>query len=677
MAAVEAKSPALDLARQQIELLTGGKAVPVTFQVFADRGDKPDLARVYTGKLDDHADVLTRAQRAGCGVYIVVNQTDGKGRRASNIVRVRAVFVDLDGEPLPKEWPLTPHLVIESSPGRYHVYWFLDPTDDLDAWADTQARLAAFYGGDPKMTDAPRVLRLAGFWHLKGKPFQTRIVSAVPLADVSMNGFGRYSLAEVAEAHPCGYKTPVRGFDVEGHLQEPDGGWDNEADIANAKHFLIEDAPPAIEGEHGNNTTFSVACAVRDYGISEDSTLELMTDHYNERCEPPWEADDLAKIVHNAFRYSQNAPGVRSMANDFNEPVTSKGKKKTDLNIPMKPVSWLWDDTIVNGALTLLAGAQGEGKSQIACAFAAAITKMGKWPDGAPAPRGSVVFLSAEDSPTHALAPRLEAVGADRSKCHLQPSMIVTKDGKKLLNIRDDLKAISALVENIGDVRLLIVDPITAYIGGRDTTDSYRISDVRSTLTPLAEWAEQRGIAVIMITHFNKQGKGNVSARITDSGAFQHLARTILVCLREHDSFGGETDRRLLLNAKNSYAKPAPGYAYEIQEAVVHEDRLPIETSRVEWCERVSVTPDQALAQQEYKPRAAEAAATTLADWLAEGPLPAAEIEARTRNSVHSWRTMKQAKRELGVESHKMEFSGGWLWMLPEHDSEGANDDPF
>ncbi|MEF8699085.1 MAG: DNA-primase RepB domain-containing protein [Candidatus Accumulibacter sp. UW20] len=150
----------------------------VTFQTFDDRKPvRPNLAHKRHGSFEQHADEMTDLNQGGAGVFVTVNETDGKGRAATNIVRVRATFVDLDGAPLE---PVTRHrippdIVVESSPGRWHAYWLTDDCP-LAEFKTAQQRLARQFNGDQSVCDLPRVMRLPGFLHQKGKPFMTKII---------------------------------------------------------------------------------------------------------------------------------------------------------------------------------------------------------------------------------------------------------------------------------------------------------------------------------------------------------------------------------------------------------------------------------------------------------------------------------------------------------------------
>jgi hypothetical protein len=169
----------LRIAQAHLDALGGGA---FSFQTFTDKGKLyPDpLAEVFHGTLAQHGDTLRRLNDQGAGVFITVNQTNLKGRKAEHVIRVRANFVDLDGAPPgpPIEWKFKPDIVIETSPGRFHIYWLADETRaaDLNGFVARQKKLIALFHADRKCSDLPRVLRLAGFIHRKANPYAVRIV---------------------------------------------------------------------------------------------------------------------------------------------------------------------------------------------------------------------------------------------------------------------------------------------------------------------------------------------------------------------------------------------------------------------------------------------------------------------------------------------------------------------
>jgi hypothetical protein len=194
-------SAALEHARRFLGVLARG--IPVTFQIFSDRSEGKverldgklydPHARVLHGTLAQSASTLARANEQGAGVFVMINAGDGKGRTAKNVVRVRALFIDTDGAPLPPATPLEPHLKVQSSPGRWHLYW-LTYGLHLTDFAPLQSALAKLYGTDPAITDLPRVMRLPGFYHCKGEPVMTQLLDAKEHAP--------YSRREVLAAWP-------------------------------------------------------------------------------------------------------------------------------------------------------------------------------------------------------------------------------------------------------------------------------------------------------------------------------------------------------------------------------------------------------------------------------------------------------------------------------------------
>lgn len=132
----------------------------------AGNGVKPSN---HTGRIADLWPKLEQMNNQGGGVFVTINEG---GRRANEITRVRAVFADTDGAPLePIKAALEPHIVVESSPNRWHVYWLVQPDFPLDQFGAVQAAIAAKFGTDPSIKDLPRIMRLPGFLHQKHEPY--------------------------------------------------------------------------------------------------------------------------------------------------------------------------------------------------------------------------------------------------------------------------------------------------------------------------------------------------------------------------------------------------------------------------------------------------------------------------------------------------------------------------
>jgi hypothetical protein len=144
-----------------------------TIQTFDDSTKKRGYAQIFhfDGDMLDTLEATLKARNnQKYGIYMTVNETNGEGRQSSNVVKVRAVFADMDGSPLEPAKELNPSLIVETSPGKFHCYWFTDDTP-IEAFTVMQTNIIRVLKSDPVCKDLPRVLRVPGFYHMKNKPF--------------------------------------------------------------------------------------------------------------------------------------------------------------------------------------------------------------------------------------------------------------------------------------------------------------------------------------------------------------------------------------------------------------------------------------------------------------------------------------------------------------------------
>ncbi len=265
--------PNLQQAQAFLALLAGDEAV--TFQTFDDGATKnPRLARILHGNLEEHGATLANLNAQGAGIFVMVNRGDGLGRKAANVTDIRALFVDLDGAPLEPVLAcgLDPHIVIESSPARYHAYWLADGCQ-LDRFTPLQAAIAAKFNGDRVVKDLPRVMRLPGFWHQKGEPFQTRVINQNPVAP--------YAVEKIVSAL---------------QLDLPPA-----ATPAAAKPVSTDGPIPA--GAR-NGTLASLAGSMRRKGMSFEAIHAALLQENAARCAPPLPESDVRDIAQSVSRYA-------------------------------------------------------------------------------------------------------------------------------------------------------------------------------------------------------------------------------------------------------------------------------------------------------------------------------------------------------------------------------------
>jgi putative DNA primase/helicase len=336
-------------------------------------------------------------------------------------------------------------------------------------------------------------------------------------------------------------------------------------------------------------------------------------------------------------------------------------------DVKPEPVRWLWPGRIALGKLTLIAGDPGLGKSFITLDIAARVSCGAPWPDAqqTPAPVSSVVLLSAEDDLADTIRPRLDAAGADVSRIvELQAVRTVNAhtggDRCTPFCLATDLQALEEAIRGTPGCRLVVIDPISAYlpVGGR--FDSHRNSDVRAVLAPLAILAARHGIAVIAVTHLRKS-EGPAVYRTMGSLGFVVAARAVWVVARDkHDATG---QRRLLLPAKNNIGGDQMGLAFALGDA---GDAIP----RVVWePEPVNVPVDDALTAGTGRNHQDDGddAADFLREALADSEQPAADILKQGCANGFTQKAVRKAFRALGGRRRRVGFGSGgaWYWSLP------------
>jgi putative DNA primase/helicase len=345
-------------------------------------------------------------------------------------------------------------------------------------------------------------------------------------------------------------------------------------------------------------------------------------------------------------------------------------------DIPPERLTWIWGGRIACGKVMLIGGPPGLGKSQVTANIAATVSIGGRWPcqEGS-APDGDVITLSAEDGMADTIVPRLMAAGANLDRIHIVAA--ATKPdgtGRKTFSLKTDVDLLERTVAQIGAVRLIIIDPISAYMGGADGNGNV---ETREVLEPLAEMANRLGIAVVAVTHLNKGGAGGQTAlnRFAGSIAFIAAARSAYLIIEDPE----DEHRRLFLEAKNNLGPKSRGLAFRVEQRLVCDDIL---ASNIGWeTDPVMASVDEALSASENRGAdegrtGKDDAADFLRAILAAGPMPVLEIaqDARsagllgTESSISQSKAFRSARTLLGITPKRTGGTGAtgkWVWELP------------
>ena len=339
-----------------------------------------------------------------------------------------------------------------------------------------------------------------------------------------------------------------------------------------------------------------------------------------------------------------------------------------------EPVHWLWHGWLAAGKLHILAGAPGCGKTTIAMALAATISCGGRWPDGSRATPGNVVVWSGEDDPADTLVPRLILSGGDPDRVLFVRDV---QDGgeRRPFDPGKDIELLRQSIAEIGDVRLLIIDPVVSAVIG----DSHKNGEVRRSLQPLVDLAASCRCAVLGISHFSKGSGGRDPVeRVVGSLAFGALARIVLAAAKVKADDGSE--RRILCRSKSNIGQDDGGYEY----ALMAGEPIPgLTATAVTWGRTIEGSARELLADPDEDGDTGDGSSMAdakqfLRDLLADGPMRAGDVFKEAEQAGYARRTIQRAANVLKVDRRKDGMKGGWTWRLPPEDAktppEGAED---
>jgi putative DNA primase/helicase len=414
--------------------------------------------------------------------------------------------------------------------------------------------------------------------------------------------------------------------------------------------------------EHQRNITLTrMAGKLRRAGLSKEQIFKKLKQFNELHGNPPLEVEDIRVIAdwidtkpigpasttsNDVFLDDSNA-----LARDgfFAEPVSS---------IEPKDLKWVWQNRIPQSKITIIAGDPKLGKSLLALDIASRVSTGSAFPDEALPQQGDVLIISAEDDPSDTIRPRLEAVGANLDRVFVHTS--VRRGGRTgFFSLSADLELLEEYLAKTSSLKLLIIDPISAYLG---EIDSHVNASVRALLAPLSKLAADREIAVLGIQHLRK-GEGRAIYRISGSLAFAAAARSVWgVCKDPRNP-----DARLFALIGSNLAADVPALRFAISPG-----------PRVEWlgaAEKVDI--DDLMSGSSLRGSSAlQEAIDFLKAHLAGKEMSAKKLYALAEKSGIHKHTLARAKHIQNVKSRRSTFGfgkgGEWFWSLPQ-DSQGSS----
>lgn len=325
-------------------------------------------------------------------------------------------------------------------------------------------------------------------------------------------------------------------------------------------------------------------------------------------------------------------------------------------NIEAQPVEWLWSHWIPRGAITVLDGDPGRGKSTIVLDLGARRSRGWAMPPGG-GPSGEapadVLIMSAEDDLGRTIRPRLQAAGADLGRIHALTTIGSGEDGRPPM-LPHDISAMERIVTDHG-VALVVIDPLMAYLA--DGVDSHKDQCIRRVMHHLAAMAQRTGAAVLLVRHLHKQVGGPALYRGGGSIGIVGAARSALLVGQDPD----DEHRRILARTKGNLGPCPRSLAYRLEPSG--------DVATVAWLGESDLLADDILPAPSNHRRRAEAtdeAAEWLKGVLAKGPMDAETVLEQAKAEGLADKTLRRAKKRLGVKSGREGFGaeGRFMWRL-------------
>lgn len=489
----------LDEARRFFDfMIEDGEGL--TLQTFHDsKRDRKDVARVMHSGLDANIAELSRLQRDGAGVFWMVNEGDGAGRQEVNVTAVRYLFADTDGAPLAPLLTLPPHMVVQSSPGRYHVYWRVVDCP-LDRFKPVQRAIAEKFGTDKSVSDLPRVMRVPGFIHQKDTPFLVKIrdIGNIPpytLDDV-VTGLGLSEKPIIEKVLPA--PVPGAAFDFgrarkaawdAARRTHEDASCSRHGEVFNLGCHLFRDGLPAEDSvfeyalqEFASHMRPTDASG-RAQGMDFSAERKTIRDGYQRAHRDQGEAPDISGIL-GSIAVASAAPAAASSV----WPAES-GSIAAYLDTPPPELHWFAHERLLANRAHLLTGVGGTSKTT--CLYHLGIGAVtGRVPWGWQIDRtGAALLLLAEDDAGNVhrtisnhvrhsdlssaeqrlIAERLHVFPMAGRSCRL-----LSAGSNGTLHETAEARGLFALAKRIPDLRFIALDPALALTEGDEMSPAHQ-----------------------------------------------------------------------------------------------------------------------------------------------------------------------------------------------------------
>ena len=510
--------------------------------------------------------------------------------------------------------------------------------------------------------------------HIGGLSIDTRANGGLCLAPPSATADGRYEWIVEPEEFDNLPECPGDLLDL---LREPGraksgGNGKVISDIADAEGHTLETHPGAGSGLRNGLLVVLVGKWLSNNPGASWEQLEPLVVGWNNRCRPPKPDEQALKPARYLWSKEQKAPKLRldnlapaGGGKSFDPPAQEEASGPRRLlttpasKVVVTPTVWLWENHFEAGAINILSGVEGVGKSCIAVNIAARVSRGDDWPDGSPCRRGTVFYWSVEENRS-TVAARLCAAGADMDAVTIPHGVGTTEENAETPDLKEDF---SLLVQDWQDnsYDLIVIDTFQASCMSIEHKDS---NQQKKVLSVLKEFAECTGATFLLAEHHRRGGQGSMIHRTLGPGLTRQ-ARSSWNALE-----GADGNRFFIASKINNGDKNRPGnnwiYATVGKQIPGQEGEVPA----IDWMEPTDMRDEDYVSAEGNGGdvslgRPADEFEKAVA-WLRaalEDPVPAKEMEAGWKSEMLKSRTVNRAKEHLLIKSQKID--NVWHWMPP------------
>lgn len=342
-------------------------------------------------------------------------------------------------------------------------------------------------------------------------------------------------------------------------------------------------------------------------------------------------------------------------------------------DVQPKLTPWLWANRIPLNKVSVFSGMAERGKSTVATDLIARLTTGKDFPDGKKNTIGpcDVIILASEEDYDEDIVPRLIAATADRKKVLFAGLSTVDGDDPWPIALDRDLGLLRGLIANRPNVKLIVIDPITSYLG---SVDPNRPKEVRPFMDKLKQFAKEVNISILLIIHFSKNPDVSALHRSGGAATWTDAPRAVWMFDKKKGEDETTTPRTHVmvpgkLNKVAAEQRKTLEFTLKSVDVEIESKLEPV--AAIAWGAETDLTLDQQFKADEPPkkkpgppPIKIKAAMQWLQNHLESGPQPANDVLVAGQDAGHALQTLRNAADRLDINSGPQVAGGPYFWSL-------------